>query len=212
MLVESVNVTFIIGLVNLVACCSIRSGVEQDDIVDASHVQNITLFRIAMCAGAFPDDLVAKVLRSKDGIEDDLEVVARRGVAVEVEAAGGLEHPVQLDQTGSHHDEVSQHLVGADEVPQCGDHPADVIWGFLYQVSVDALRRGAPVPGVIEGFDLSVGIGAAFVLEQDVVGAVGVEGRIQIDQVNAGRLDVLPQDGEVVAVIECVLHCVNAFL
>ena len=42
----------------------------------------------------------------------------------------------------------------------------------------------APVPGVVEGFDLGVRLLALVRLEQDVVGAVGVEGGVQVNQVD----------------------------
>ena len=41
------------------------------------------------------------------------------------------------------------------------------------------------MPGVIEGGDLRIGRGATLVFEEDVIGAVGVEGGIEVDEVNA---------------------------
>ena len=60
------------------------------------------------------------------------------------------------------------------------------------------------MPGVIEGGDLRGGFLAGFIPEEDVVAAVGVERRVEVDQVYAGRVYLLAQDGEVVPVVEGV--------
>jgi hypothetical protein len=66
------------------------------------------------------------------------------------------------------------------------------------------------VPCVVEGFDLGVGVVAGFVSEDGVVRGVGVERRIEVDQVDRLGLDpwgVVAQDVEVVPVVENVrLH------
>lgn len=56
------------------------------------------------------------------------------------------------------------------------------------------------VPRVVKGGDLCLGRHTALVLEQHVVTAVGVERRVQVDQIHALIDDVLAQDGQVVAV------------
>jgi len=44
--------------------------------------------------------------------------------------------------------------------------------------------------------------------EEDAVVLAAVEGRVEVDEVDGPVLDVLAEDGEVVAVIELVLwHC-----
>ena len=60
------------------------------------------------------------------------------------------------------------------------------------------------MPGIIEGGDLCRRLFAALFAEQDVIGGVGVEGRVEVDQVNAFSVDVLAQDVEVVAEVEFV--------
>src|SRR3989338_4080432 len=47
-------------------------------------------------------------------IQQNLQVVARRRVAVEVERSCRLEDPMQLDQSHRHLDQVGHHLVLAD--------------------------------------------------------------------------------------------------
>ncbi len=58
------------------------------------------------------------------------------------------------------------------------------------------------MPGVIEGGELGVGGTAGFIFEEDVVGAVGVEGRVEVDQVDGGIWNVGAEDREIVAEIE----------
>ena len=62
----------------------------------------------------------------------------------------------------------------------------------------------APMPSVVERGDLRRRLFAALLAEEDVVGGVGVEGRVEVDQVDAFVGDVLAQDVEVVAEVEFV--------
>ena len=73
---------------------------------------------------------------------------------------------------------------------------------------VGALGVHVPLPGVFEGHDLRGGAGAVALGEEHVVVLAAVEGRVEVDEVDGLVLDVLAQDGEVIAVIETVLlHC-----
>ncbi len=69
---------------------------------------------------------------------------------------------------------------------------------------IGAFGLGVPMPGVFKGGYLRFALGSALVLEKNVVIAVGIERRVQIDQVNATRRDVFPQDVQIVAVVESV--------
>ncbi len=65
-----------------------------------------------------------------------------------------------------------------------------------------------PLPRVFEGHDLGTGAGTVFFSEEDVVVLAAVEGRVEIDEVDGLVLDVLAEDGEVIAVVEAILlHC-----
>lgn len=65
-----------------------------------------------------------------------------------------------------------------------------------------------PLPGVFEGHDLGAGAGAIFFGEENVVVLAAVEGWVEVDEIDRLVLDVLAEDGEVVAVKELVLlHC-----
>ena len=66
--------------------------------------------------GASPDDFVAEVFFAEGCVHEESKIVASGGVAVEVDAACGLEHTVKLHESGSHHYEVGGHGVCADEL------------------------------------------------------------------------------------------------
>jgi hypothetical protein len=74
-----------------------------------------------------------------------------------------------------------------------------------------ALGFDIPLPGVLEGADLGAGLGAVFFGEEDVVVLAGVEGRVEIDEVNRLVADVEPEDFEVVAIVELVLFAAHVF-
>ncbi len=60
------------------------------------------------------------------------------------------------------------------------------------------------MPGVVERFDLCLCLGARVALEQDVVGAVRVERRVEVDEVHGLGFES-GEHVEVVAVVEAVL-------
>ena len=160
-----------------------------------------------------PDDLVSEVLRAEDGIEQQPEIRTRRRVAVEIERACRLEDPVELDEANGHLDEVGHHLVLADPGSQCRDDRADLVRnaalvaGCVSQESVRRLGARAPVPRVFEGEQLSVALAPRLILEDDVVVAVRVERRIEIDEVDRRIFNVPPEDVEVIPVVEDIrLH------
>ena len=71
-------------------------------------------------------------------------------------------------------------------------------------VLIGKLGLDAPAPCVVEGGNLRRRLLAAALAEQDVVSGVGIEGRVEVDEVNALVGDVLTQDVEVVAEVEGV--------
>ena len=78
---------------------------------------------------------------------------------------------------------------------------------------VHSLRFQALLPGVLKGRDLRGGFLAALFLEEHVVAGVGVEGRIKVNQVNAGVRDVVAKDVQIIAKIEliCSFHLGRAY-
>ena len=73
---------------------------------------------MAFCTRSFPHNLVPEIGRAEYLVEHYLQVVAGGGVAVQVQGAGGLEHPVQLYQAGGHHHQVGHHVVVAQGLVQ----------------------------------------------------------------------------------------------
>src|SRR6266540_4392552 len=76
--------------------------------------------------------------------------------------------------------------------------------GACTAMQAGRLGRWTPVPGVLEGQQLGIGGIARLVAEDDVVVAVGVKGRVEVDQVDCRIGQVATQDVEVVAVVEDV--------
>jgi hypothetical protein len=67
-------------------------------------------------------------------------------------------------------------------------------------------RTVVPVPGVIKRLNLRGALGAARAFKQHVIAGVGIERRVQIDQVNALIADAVAQNLQVVAVIQMIGH------
>lgn len=85
------------------------------------------------------------------------------------------------------------HWLRADELAERFDHPPDVV-RLVYQLVIDLFGINAPSPRILERRYLRLRIGAALVFEQDVVIAVRIERRIEVDKVNGLILDVFPQN------------------
>jgi len=156
-----------------------------------------------LCICSLPNYFVSVVLCPKDHIQQHLEVVARSGVAVQVKAAGRLEHAAQLHQARCHHGQVRHHVAAAqDEVKSAQGICHRSAFLHLFFVSTHGIF--IPLPSVFEGLDLRAGLAAVFLREEHVIGGVGIEGRVEVDQVHTLVLDVAPQDIEVIAVVEGV--------
>ena len=55
-----------------------------------------------MSVRSLPNDLILKLVLSENLVEHDFDIVARVPIAVVVEAAGFLEHAMQLDTARAH--------------------------------------------------------------------------------------------------------------
>ena len=124
-----------------------------------------------------PDDIVAVVGDSENRVHDAFQVVNGGVVAVEIDAAAGLEDAVELQQSDAHKREVSRHAFAAGElraveqVEQRGEAALDFVYPFLFHV----VER----PHVLE---LRA---ARLAVERGGVSLVGVERRVEIDEVDA---------------------------
>ena len=172
----------------------------------AAHVYNISLPRITVGAGTFPYDLVPKLINPKNCVLNHFQIMTRRWVTMEKQATGWLQHAVQFDQPRRHHRQVGHHLVCADDLPQRPDHRRHALRPFRDQCVKGLFGSGVPVPGILEGGDLRVGLYAALILEKHVVGSAAVERRIGVDQINALVRNMFTQDRQVVTVKERVVR------
>src|ERR1039457_1091148 len=148
-----------------------------------------------------PDDFIAEALPSKDRIQQQLQVMRRRWVAMEIEAAGGLEDAMEFDEARGHHREVSHHGGVFEEAVEGFHHlrHGDVRAGV--NELVVKLGGVGPAPGVAEGMELRLAGLAGLFAEEDVVVGVGIERRVEVFEVNAvvGEFPGVAQPTEVVA-------------
>src|ERR1035437_10446322 len=106
-----------------------------------------------------PNDLVLKTFRSEYCVQEQFEVMAGGGVAVEVDGAGFFEDAAEFDEAWSHHGEVGEH-VGAAEESSEGAHGFGDAATLFDDLLVGAGGLFVPLPGVFEGGDLGGGAGA----------------------------------------------------
>ena len=142
-------------------------------------------------------------LRPKDRVHQNLQVVAGGGIAMEVDGAGLFEDAAEFDEARGHHGEVGHH-VGAVEVGLEGAEGVGDATALLDDLLQSTHGLVVPLPGVLEGVNLGAGLGAVLFGEEDVVVLAGVEGRVEINQINSLVLDVAPEDVEIVTVVERV--------
>ena len=142
---------------------------------------------VVVAACPLPDNLVSEILRTKNTVEHESEIMAGGGVAVEVERAGRLQDPVEFDEARGHHGEVGHHRGGFEELLQRLDQFNDAgIRASVHELPVGLIHLARPFPCIGEGVELRLtGLAGGF-LEEDVVVGVGVEGRVEINEVNAG--------------------------
>ena len=149
-----------------------------------------------MCRGALPSDLGHEIGHTIDAVHQQLEVVAGRRIAVQVDGAGVFQHAAHFQQAHGHHAEVGLHSLAVGEAGGL-EH---LVHGRLL-VGDEAHPGHVQIgegPGVLEG-----GAGGRAAHRGGVV-AVEVEGWAEVDQVNrrgveaAQNFEVVPgPDGAV---------------
>ncbi len=179
-----------------------RFRVEQYRIVDRAELAA----QLVVSVDTPPNNLVAVISRPKHPIQQQLEVMARGRIAVQIQRTSRLQHPVQLDQTHRHHGEIRHHVVGAQE----GAHRPQQFEGIriaaAHHLVECAFGPVVPVPRILERLDLRVAVRALGRLEQDIVIGVRIERRVEIDKVHAFVSDMFAQHVQIVAIIELVGH------
>ena len=132
--------------------------------------------------------------------------MARRRVAMEIKAAGGFEDSMQFHQTRSHHGQIRHHRGISEEIMQRLHHFHDGGVRAVVQEFGEGLGGVGPIPGVGEGVELSLAGLARSLAEQDVVIRIGIERRVEINEVHAGvgKNPRVPQPLEIIAKKEAV--------
>jgi hypothetical protein len=148
--------------------------------------------------GSFPNDLISKIRVSKYPVHHDLDVVARRRVAVQVDGARRLQDFLHAAKARNHVYQVRHerrvHLaqrihpqlpefyvlvVHPDFAEQEGDRAGDLLLFLVHG------------PRVAEGLDLLRHRLPGHVAVHEVVVPVGVERRVEVNQIDAARVDLL---------------------
>ena len=120
--------------------------------------------------------------------------MARRRVAVEVKAPGGLQDPVELKQAVRHHGEVRHHVVLAEELAQGLHHLGNIGVALVYYLGELFFGLVAPVPAVVKGRYLRVRLVPFRRLEEQVVVPLAVKGRVEVYQVDGLVLYAFPEN------------------
>ena len=90
-----------------------------------------------------------------------------------------------------------------------GAHGVGYAAAFFDDLFVAAGGFFVPLPCVFEGCDLGGGAGAVFFGEEDVVVLAGVEGQVEVDEVDGVIGDIVAEDFEVVALVEPIFVVVR---
>ena len=159
-----------------------------------------------MRARSFPNDFILKIHRSKNPIQQHPQIMTRRWVAMEIEASGRFEDAMQFDQTRRHHRQIRHHRRGPQKAVQGLHHVHNGGVRTCVNKIVKGLGGVGPIPGVGEGVKLRLARLAGGLAEQHIVIRVGIERRVEINQINAGVGKNLPfaQPIQIVAEKEAV--------
>jgi hypothetical protein len=163
------------------------------------------LFGVAVGAAPLPNDFRPEVGRSKHGVHEHLQVMTGRRVAVKVNTCGRLHDAPEFHQARGHHHEIGQHVAFAEEGPErlkaISHAPAR-----HHDLRKDGFAFLIPCPGVRESLNLTCGLAPVFFREKNVVICVGVERRVQVNEVNRLVFDMPAHHIQIIAVVEQVLR------
>ena len=137
-------------------------------------------------ACSLPDHFVAKVPRAKHGIHESFEIVARGGVAMQVDTSRRLEHALALGQAFRHVGQIRQHAALAQHLVQPFYSLMSWMGGGAAQGRIPFRSGGVPGPGVFKRAHL--GRNAVVGSKELVVGSVRIERGVQVNQVDGARM------------------------
>ena len=66
---------------------------------------------MSLWCGALPNNFVPELIGTEDCIHNKLQIMARGGVAVQIETGRWLQHTTKLYQPDGHHSEIGHHIV-----------------------------------------------------------------------------------------------------
>jgi hypothetical protein len=138
------NIALVIDLKDPVPTWLVSLRGKKDDIMARS-----VAVRAIVAVTSLPNDLVPKMLRAKNCVHEELEVVAGSGIAVEVDGAGFFEDAAEFDEARGHHGEVGEHVGAAEEGVEGAHGFGDAAAGFD-DFFVGAGGFLVPLPGVLE--------------------------------------------------------------
>src|SRR5690348_1317038 len=145
-----------------------------------------------------PDDLVEKILWAEDRVQQQLQIMPRRRIAVQVDASRRRQDAMKFDQTRRYHREVSEHVVCAQRSFESLHHQRNITAASDSLLKMSG-GRGVPFPRVGKSFRV-----------RDVVILVAFERRIEINERDTFVAHVLAQHRKVIAKIEGVFHDLGA--
>jgi hypothetical protein len=174
-------------------------------------VDRAVALRAAVRARALPNDLVAEIPVPEDAIHHHFDVVARGGIAVQVNRSGVAKDRLHEEQPVHHVDQIREQvrLRGAKRVhPQAPEVDVIIVNTVLAHQLGNVPRElflfGVHLPRVAERFRLLGHRLARERLVNEVVVLLRVERGIEVDEIDATARDPL-HDREVVTVIQTVL-------
>ncbi len=100
---------------------------------------------------------------------------------MEIEGAGGFEDAVEFEEAVGHHGEIGHHVVLLQELSECEHHLGHVGIRRAFEFRELALGLLAPMPGILEGGNLRVGLVSLRRFEEDGIIALGIKRRIEIN-------------------------------
>ena len=151
--VEIIDIGLIVGSILPVPSPLICFCIEIDNIPDVA-ILVATLRCVIVCAGPAPTNFRTKTRLPKHRIQQNLQIMARRRITVQIEAPRGLQHPVQFDQPHGHHGEIGHHVIFAQKAAHRAQHLGGGGVGAAAHRLKGIFGRVAPMPCVVERLDL----------------------------------------------------------
>ena len=112
---------------------------------------------------------------------------------------------MHLHHARGHHRQIRHHVVLAEERPHGLEHVREALRAAVQNnLLVLPSYFVPPLPRVSECLDLRDGLRGITLAEQDVVGGVGVEGRIEVDEIDGLIRDMLPHNRQIIPEVELV--------